>query len=98
MVAKKKVTYEPTGDDLNFQVAFSQAAVSLDVAAALAVDSNNVDAMTTVAALWIQMGERLLTGRPPEQDDDEEEESELDSTPRYPIGFSPTEKEEVTDE
>lgn len=86
---------KPTGALLNYEVAYSQAVTALDKAAEWAVQSKNIDALTTIAGLWVQMGDSLLEHTTSTNDNDEDEdESDLDSEPRYPMGFSPNMKEE----
>jgi len=90
---------KPTGNVLSYEVAYSQAVTALDKAAEWAVQSKNIDALTTIASLWVQMGNSLLENTQPDDKDDEEDESDLDSEPRYPMGFSPnTKEEELEDE
>lgn len=85
MVAKARPKYEPIGDDLNFEVAFLQAAAALDLAAILAVESRDAERLESIGGHWIAMADRLMPNRHA-QDDDEEEEQTAD---KNPIGFKP---------
>ena len=89
MVAKMKnmPPYEAFGDTLSPSVSYLQAGAVLDIAAEFAVDSRDIEQLTTIAALWVQLGERLMSGHA-EEDDTEDNDVELDSTPRNPIGFT----------
>jgi hypothetical protein len=86
VVAKKKPTYEPIEDIVDFQVALIQAARALDVAADFATANRDALGMTSVADAWLRMAEHLHPGGP-----DDEEGIDLSSNGEeegaYPLGF-----------
>lgn len=97
MSVKKKPAippYEAFGDELSLPVALLQSAALLDISAELAIESRDTEALTTVAVLWMQLGERLVNGgRPASADDDDDEDGvELDSEPKQPVGFAGSSK------
>lgn len=103
MVAKAK--FEPIGDTLSPETAFIQASNALDVAAALAIQHNDVEGLNTVASLYIELGARLMHAVEDGDDDDEIDEEAL--AKKVPLGFNPPklipvaepeEKEIVADE
>lgn len=69
-------------------VAYGQAAQALDSAATIAIASADAESLTTVAALWMRVGESLLG-------DAEEEESDEDEAEHKPhkLGFHNDHKE-----
>lgn len=95
MSVKKKPAipdYEAFGDELSPPVAFLQSASLLDIAGQFAVESRDVDGITTVSVLWMQLGERMMNGgrlvsNSEEEEDDDEEELESEPS-KYPIGFA----------
>lgn len=88
MVAKKAVsfpTYTPIGEELSTASTYVQAAIALDIAAQLAVDSKNGEQLTQIAMVWLEMGTRLSGG----SDDEEYEEDEVvDASGQYQLGFA----------
>lgn len=72
-----KAKFEPIGDVVSPETAFIQAANALDVAGALAVKQDSAEVLTQIAALYIELGARLMSPGV------EEEE-----TNRSPFGFS----------
>lgn len=85
MVKKK---YTPFGDELSPEVAFVQAANLLDHAGAWAVENCDAALMSNTAAGWMELAQRL--GGHFEGSD----EMELESEPKYQMGFSPNPKDE----
>lgn len=79
MVAKAK--FAPIGELINYATAFEQAASALDVAGAIAQDNKDVEGLSNVAALYIELGVRLM-GPGPEMEDEDVEE-------KQPLGFRP---------
>lgn len=74
--------YTPFGDRLNPAVAIIQAANALDVAARLAVESRDSDALVRIAREWVDMSGHLAY-------DDEEEDEPADNSPEgRSFGFS----------
>lgn len=92
MVATAKLNkYTEIGEDLSFQTSFIQATKALDLAAALANNRQDTETLTTVAALYIQLGERLMQPVLGHMVEGEEEEYELEeeTSEKQPIGFAP---------
>lgn len=88
MVSKAK--FAPIGDILSPETAFIQAANALDVAGMLAIKQDDVEGMSNVAALYIELGTRLMGGNAEEEDDDEDDVDESALARKVPLGFSPT--------
>lgn len=87
MVAKKVTfqPYTPIGDELSTASTFVQAALALDIAANLAVESRDAEQLAQIAMVWIEMGTRLSGG----SDDEEFEEGDVaGSGEDYPLGFA----------
>lgn len=82
MVAKPK--FEAIGDILSPESAFVQASMALDVAGYIAQRTEDVEGLTTVAALYISLADKLMTG--PEGEELEEVKEPAD---KQPLGFSP---------
>ena len=82
MVTKKE-KYDPFGDVLSVETAFVQASHALDLAGALAVESRDGEQLTKIAAMYIELGSRMIL--PSEDEEEEEEEHDLSSL--QPIGF-----------
>lgn len=82
MVAKPK--FEAIGDILSPESAFVQASMALDVAGYIAQRTEDVEGLTTVAALYISLADKLMTG--PEGEELEEVKEAAD---KQPLGFSP---------
>lgn len=83
----KRAKFEPIGEILSPETAFVQAANALDVAGMLAVKQDDVEGISNVAALYIELATRLMGGVP-----DEEEEEEVDHEAlarKVPLGFRP---------
>lgn len=89
MVAKKAKTfpeYTPIGDEISVASAYVQAAIALDVAAQFAQENRDSEALTQIAAVWMEMGSRLN----PEDSEEELEEGDLSGgIDDYPLGFAP---------
>lgn len=83
MVAKAK--FEPIGEFLSVETAFSQAAMALDVAGAIAQQRQDVEGLSNVAALYIELGARLMG--PAEEDEDHVDHEALEK--KQPIGYRP---------
>lgn len=91
----KKARFEPIGEFLSPETAFVQAANALDVAGMLAIKQDDVEGISNVAALYIELGTRLMGGVP---EDEEEEEIDHEALARkVPLGFCPqvVEEEEI---
>lgn len=74
--------YQPTGGEVSWEVAMSQAIVALDHSAALAIKNNSPDGLKEVARGWLAVAETLSeTGHASEEGD------ELDISDEYQIGF-----------
>lgn len=86
MVSKAK--FEPIGDVLSPETAFIQAANALDVAATMAIARQDVEGIQNVAALYIELGTRLM-GPGPEEEEEEEEVDHEALERKIPLGFSP---------
>lgn len=84
----KKAKFEPVGDILSPETAFIQAANALDVAGALAIQHNDVEGISNVAALYIELATRLMGEAAEEEGDDEEVDHEALAR-KAPLGFSP---------
>jgi len=81
LVAKAKFT--PIGNILSSEVAFVQAATALDVAGMFAQERHDVEGMSKVASLYIELGVKMMAPGIGEEEDEEE----LDR--KVPLGFSP---------
>lgn len=86
----KKASYSPIGDEVNASTAILQATQALDVAAQLAVECRDHNALVSIADSWINMGINLA--HPRDDDDQEVEEHSVDSDTELhdgppPIGF-----------
>lgn len=86
----KPLNYESEDTVLDPAVAYVQAARALDVAAERAVELNDGETLSNVAALWIKIAESL-TG----EADDEEEEKKEEHHEAASIGFQLNGKEET---
>lgn len=87
MVAKKKPTfaeYEPMGSELTNLVAYKQAATALDRAGMYADETKDVEQLTQIAVVWLEIATRL-TGN---EEEYEEEEGEVDLSGEFPLGFA----------
>lgn len=63
---KKQEVQEETMDiHLNTNLAFSRAAVYLEEAGEVAVNSRNIEGMLTVAKGWMELGDMMDTGQQP---------------------------------
>lgn len=72
-----RAKYSPIGDYLNSETAFLQAADALDMAALIAIKHDDAETLYNVAALWMELGHRVV---------DEDDDSGDDEGSR-PIGF-----------
>jgi len=82
MVARKKIPeIEPIGDTISPESALIQASNILDVAAMMAAEARDVEGLATVAALYMEMGIKLITDGPGSDDDEEEKPN------KGPLGF-----------
>jgi hypothetical protein len=82
------------GNELNFQTAFVQATKALDQAGALASNREDTETLTNVAALYIELGARLmqpLVGHPDDDDEDEED----DFPEKQALGFAPQPADDI---
>lgn len=89
----KRAKFEPIGEILSPETAFVQAANALDVAGMLAVKQDDVEGISNVAALYIELATRLMGGVPDEEEDDEEIDHEALAR-KVPLGFRPCLEEE----
>jgi hypothetical protein len=63
---KKQEVQEETIDiQINTNLAFSRAAVYLEEAGEVAVNSRNIEGMLTVAKGWMELGDMMDTGQQP---------------------------------
>jgi hypothetical protein len=65
----EEVFYSTVGTEMNPALAYMQAASLLDIAAIVAVQSNDAEGMTVVAHHWMEMA-MLMSGRIPDGDGD----------------------------
>lgn len=90
----KKAKFEPIGEFLSPETAFVQAANALDVAGMLAIKQDDVEGISNVAALYIELGTRLMGGVP--EGDEEDEEIDHEALARkVPLGFRPHPTKEI---
>jgi hypothetical protein len=89
----KKAKFEPIGDVLSPETAFIQAANALDVAGTLAIQHNDVEGISNVAALYIELATRLMGGGDEEEDDEDVDHEAL--ARKAPLGFSPAVTPEI---
>jgi hypothetical protein len=52
---------------LNTDLAFSRAAIYLEEAGEVAVNSRNIEGMLTVAKGWMELGDMMDSGQPPKK-------------------------------
>jgi hypothetical protein len=65
---KQEVEQEEVLDlHLNTNLAFSRAAVYLEEAGEVAVNSRNIEGMLTVAKGWMELGDMMDPGQPPKK-------------------------------
>lgn len=66
---KKKVEPEEEYVDIhiNTNLAYSRAAVYLEEAGEVAINSRNIEGMLTVAKGWMELGDMMDTGQPPKK-------------------------------
>lgn len=88
----KKAKFEPIGDILSPETAFIQAANALDVAGAMAIQHNDVEGISNVAALYLELATRLMGGNGEEEEHDHEDEEEK---PQFGFSANVVEPEEV---
>lgn len=85
----KKPKFEGVDDELNFQTAFVAASNLLDLAGWHAAKNDDTETLTTVAAMYIKLGEILM--QPVHghfESDEEEDEDEGGEVVQF--GFTPT--------
>ena len=76
MVAKKAPefpAYTPIGEEISMGSAFVQAAIALDLAGKYAAERQDVEQLTSIAAVWMEMGSRLNPQGSDDEDMDEED-------------------------
>jgi len=82
-----KAKFEPIGDILSPEVAFVQAAKALDVAGMIAQRREDVEGLSNVAALYIELSTRMMGGV---TDDEDEEHIDHEALARkQPLGYRP---------
>jgi hypothetical protein len=68
---KRKKKEEPQEEyvdiHINTNLAFSRAAVYLEEAGEVAINSRNIEGMLTVAKGWMELGDMMDTGQPPKK-------------------------------
>jgi hypothetical protein len=87
LVKPKFEPYTPIGRELSTASTYVQAALALDLAASLAVESRDAEQLTQIAMVWLEMGSRLSGGDDEEEDEFEEGDVAGDSE-SYPLGFA----------
>lgn len=90
-MVSKKFVYDPIGDEVSKSTALIQAAAALDVATNLAVESRDIESLSSLSCIWMELAARLANGGiPPEHgfydpngsgEDEEDDEGN-------PIGFT----------
>jgi hypothetical protein len=89
LVAKKKMpAYEAFGNELSPAVSFLQAAALLDLCAELALEVKDIETISGLAIIWMQLGDRLMGPPQGSEKEDDDEPTELGSEPRQPVGFA----------
>lgn len=96
MVAKAK--FEPIGDILSPETAFVQASAALDVAGMLAQRQDDIEGLTAVAALYLNLADKLMTGPEIEEEEEVAEKQPLGFSPRVVPEVQPVEVEGEDDE
>jgi hypothetical protein len=66
--------------------AFVQAAIALDLAGKYADETKDIEQLTQIAAVWIEMGSRL-NPQGSDEDEDFEEGDVAGGIDEYPLGF-----------
>lgn len=74
---------------LDLGLVYAQASQALDSAASIAITSGDVEGLTTIAALWMRMGETLGHLGEDEDEDDEDVTKVVSSS----LGFNNNHKE-----
>ena len=68
---KRKPKREPEEEyvdiHINTNLAFSRAAIYLEEAGEVAINSRNIEGMLTVAKGWMELGDMMDTGQPPKK-------------------------------
>ena len=68
---KRKKKEEPQEEyvdiHINTNLAFSRAAIYLEEAGEVAINSRNIEGMLTVAKGWMELGDMMDTGQPPKK-------------------------------
>jgi hypothetical protein len=68
---KRKPKQEPEEEyvdiHINTNLAFSRAAIYLEEAGEVAINSRNIEGMLTVAKGWMELGDMMDTGQPPKK-------------------------------
>lgn len=85
--------YKPLNYDkdvsIDYAVAYGQAAKALDAAAVVALASSDAEALSTVAALWMRIGDALLGA----DDDEEVDVTSKEGVAVTTLGFNNNHKE-----
>lgn len=96
MVKQVKLTeYTEIGDELDFTTAFIQASKALDLAGSIASNKQDTDTLNQVAALYIEMGARLMQPIVGHMEGDHEVEEEYEVPEKQALGFAPRPVEEI---
>lgn len=82
-MTKAKPKFNPIGDVLSPETAFIQASNILDLAAEMAFEHKDIEGLSKIAAVYMEMGSRLMVVQ---EDDEEEDDDDCNSNP---IGFAP---------
>lgn len=88
-----KAKFEPIGDILSPEVAFVQAAKALDVAGMIAQRREDVEGLSNVAALYIELSTRMMGGGSEEEEDEHIDHEAL--ARKQPLGFMPGPSPEI---
>jgi len=89
-----KAKFEPIGDVLSPEVAFVQAAKALDVAGMIAQRREDVEGLSNVAALYIELSTRMMGGISEDEDDEHIDHEAL--ARKQPLGYRPNVEPEIT--
>lgn len=89
-----KAKYTPIGEVLCAESAWVQAALALDVAAQMAVESRDTNGLIKVAETWNEIACEMKAAAGHHDDDEDEEDDDEEAPKPRLIGFQLMEKEE----